>query len=380
MTAQNENRQVDPAQALVSMLNTAMPELKSMAPHFVNVQRLTQLAIEAKMRNPLLAQCSPVSVLNFCKKCAEMGTDRIGAGGMWPVPFWNKKENAYDMTPLPDWRLIVEKAKLAKALTHATAEAVHQCDVFEYERGLNPFLRHVPAPLGKRGDFIAAYCVYQLPDGTRDFVVMDKDEIDAIRGRSKASDKGPWVTDYSEMAKKTIIKRAMKPFEGASIELTKLIELDNASLGFTSDHLLAERAPVAMPTVVQPTAEGSAAPKTEARSKKNGDNTATGEVTGIIEKVLVKQSPKNAKKPWTRYGIVIDGISYGTFDDKIGELAKSMTGEEMTLTFTDDGKYKTVVDMREPEQPEQKGEQGNGEAQDELPMGDDDEEDNPFNE
>ena len=71
---------------LVDMLNSALPALKQIAPKYVNLTRLISLAIEAKMRNPLLENCSPISVLNFCKKCAEMGVDRVGAGGMVAAP------------------------------------------------------------------------------------------------------------------------------------------------------------------------------------------------------------------------------------------------------------------------------------------------------
>jgi len=148
---------------------------------------------------------------------------------------------------------------------------------------------------------------------------------------------------------------------------------------FTQDVIDDDETPRA--PVTSPRATGSKKKETD-KKPWQGDNTATDEVTGIIEKVLVKTSAKNAKKQWTRYGIVIDGISYGTFDAEIGEMLQGMTGEQMTLTFTDDGKYKTVVDMRDPAaapkdettKPEETGKEG---AQDDLPLSD---ADGPFNE
>lgn len=246
-------RTVDSQQALVKMLNDALPEMKRIAPKFVNLQRLVSLAIEAR-KNPILASCSPMSVLNFCKKCAEWGTDRVGAGGVWPVPFWSNKLNAFEMTPIPDWRLLIEKCKKAKAITHATAEAVYENDVFEYERGLSPVMRHIPARKN-RGELSAVYCAYILPDGTKDFVVMEwEEEVVPIRNRSKAWQSWiekkkpcPWVTDPAEMGKKTVAKRAMKTFEGASIELTAMIDADNVVNGYVDVPQIETREPITMP-------------------------------------------------------------------------------------------------------------------------------------
>jgi recombination protein RecT len=39
---------------------------------------------------------------------------------------------------------------------------------------------------------------------------MPKSEIDSHRKRSKASSYGPWVTDYDEMAKKTVFRSVFK--------------------------------------------------------------------------------------------------------------------------------------------------------------------------
>jgi recombination protein RecT len=39
---------------------------------------------------------------------------------------------------------------------------------------------------------------------------MPKSEIDKHRARSKAGSSGPWVTDYEEMAKKTVFRSIFK--------------------------------------------------------------------------------------------------------------------------------------------------------------------------
>jgi recombination protein RecT len=243
---------------LAVMLKNHLPEIRAIAPKYVNPERLTALALQAKMRNPLLAQCSPESVINFCLKCAEAGTDRVGAGGMWAVPFRNNKTGKYEMAAIPDWRLLIEKARRAKVIKNAWAEAVYDADVFSYEMGLNPNLIHKPKLGKERGRLIYIYAVITLPDGEKTFTVMRKEEIDAIRARSKAATAGPWVTDYSQMAIKTCLKRALKVFEGASPELTKLIDADNAVVGYADLDIepIAEpkELPVA-PVAAEPAAE-----------------------------------------------------------------------------------------------------------------------------
>jgi recombinational DNA repair protein RecT len=39
---------------------------------------------------------------------------------------------------------------------------------------------------------------------------MAKEEVDAIRKRSRSGASGPWVTDYNEMSKKTVFRRLSK--------------------------------------------------------------------------------------------------------------------------------------------------------------------------
>ena len=51
---------------------------------------------------------------------------------------------------------------------------------------------------------------------------VSKADIDKIRKRSKSPNNGPWVSDYAEMAKKTVINRACKPIINSSNDRTLL--------------------------------------------------------------------------------------------------------------------------------------------------------------
>jgi hypothetical protein len=51
---------------------------------------------------------------------------------------------------------------------------------------------------------------------------MTSDDVEEIRARSKAANEGPWVTDWGEMAKKTVLRRLLKT-EPLSPELQKTI-------------------------------------------------------------------------------------------------------------------------------------------------------------
>lgn len=69
-------------------------------------------------------------------------------------------------------------------------------------------------------------------------------------------------------------------------------------------------------------------------------------VIGIVDDVVVINSKPDAAKPWVKWGIKIGSDTYGTFDKTIGETAISCKGLDVVLTYTDDGKYKTAVDVR----------------------------------
>jgi len=108
---------------------------------------------------------------------------------------------------------LIDLAIDSGSIMWAQAGLVHANDAFT----LNGFDRpptHSFNPFSKeRGEIVGAYVVVKMHSGDYLTECMSRDEIDAIKNRSesvKAGKSSPWDTDYGEMAKKTVVKRAYK--------------------------------------------------------------------------------------------------------------------------------------------------------------------------
>lgn len=90
------------------------------------------------------------------------------------------------------------------------AHEVHENDEFEYELGLDPKLKHIPA-MSNRGPVTMYYAVWHTKTGGYGFEVMSKDDVlEFAQKKSKSFRNGPWQSDFDAMAKKTVLKRALK--------------------------------------------------------------------------------------------------------------------------------------------------------------------------
>jgi recombination protein RecT len=64
--------------------------------------------------------------------------------------------------------------------------------------------------LSNRGKLIAVYSIVTMKDGEKSREVMSVEDVLAIKARSRSGSSGPWVSDFAEMAKKTVIRRHSK--------------------------------------------------------------------------------------------------------------------------------------------------------------------------
>ena len=111
--------------------------------------------------------------------------------------------------------MIVDYRGLSEILRRNGDVAAIHCDVvgvndeFEIRYGSRGILDHVPN-VRDRGQIYCAYSWIKLPNGAEEYDVMSVEEIEAVRKRSRTPNQGPWVTDWNEMAKKTVFRRHAK--------------------------------------------------------------------------------------------------------------------------------------------------------------------------
>jgi recombination protein RecT len=208
--------------------------LADVAPRQMTPERIVKIAMVAMSRAPRLLECTPQSVLQSVMKSAELGLDCVGTLGQgYLVPYYNSKIQAYECQFIAGYQGLIELARRSGNIARIESRVVYENDQFDFEYGLNQRLVHKPQFTGERGKILCVYALAELKDGSKQLEVMTIEEVEGIRNRSKAKESGPWVTDFSEMARKTVVRRLAK-YLPLSPELVKVIEADDQQYDFDS--------------------------------------------------------------------------------------------------------------------------------------------------
>ena len=242
------------------ILTASWPRIQAVMPKHMSPDRMYQLALSCYNTTPMLAKCSAASVLSCVMKCSALGLEPSavdGLGRAYILPYRNKRTGGYEATFILGYKGMLDLCRRSGELKDVSARAVYEGDEFEFEFGLDEQLRHRPSTAPKEGRAIThVYCVAHFADGGHYIDVMSKDEVDAVRSRSMAADKGPWVTDYEAMAKKTGLRRAF-PYLPVSIEVQADAAADETTPRFAdSDGVLFELPAGEGPEVEAAEAEG----------------------------------------------------------------------------------------------------------------------------
>ncbi len=196
-------------------------KIANVASKFVHSDRLAQAMLLAVNRSKHLQECSANSLLDCLMVAAQYGWSIGGPRpGMYLVPFKGVA------TPIPSFYGLQDIARRSSQEWEIEAEVVRDGDEFKYRKGLRQILEHIPhdddeAPLTH------AYAIARSQDGREKFEVMTIARIEKIRQRSRAKDSGPWVTDFAEMCKKTVVRQLSK-YLPASSEMDAALEISDS--------------------------------------------------------------------------------------------------------------------------------------------------------
>ena len=191
--------------------------------------REIDFAVQAMLANNYLIECAnayPLEFANALKNVALTGStlNPVLKQG-YLVPFKGKVQF------MPSYMGLIDVLVNSGLVKKIEAHCVYKGDRFDIQFGTDGHLVHKPDPWGERSEntVLGAYYYAVLIDGAEIFDQMNKAEVDLIKQRSPSVAKkksSPWDSDYLEMMRKTLVRRAFKmiPKRGISEDKLKAIQ------------------------------------------------------------------------------------------------------------------------------------------------------------
>ena len=196
---------------IAELIKAMEPEIKRALPKSITAERFTRMALSALNTTPKLQECTQISFLSALMNAAQLGLEpNTPLGQAYLIPYKNK--GVYECQFQVGYKGLLDLAYRSPQLQTVQAHCVYENDTFSYELGLNPQLVHKPT-MGERGELRCVYAVFKTNNGGYGFEVMSKSAIEAHGkqySKSYDSSYSPWKTDFEAMAKKTVIKQALK--------------------------------------------------------------------------------------------------------------------------------------------------------------------------
>lgn len=184
-------------------------QVAGIIPKHLTPERVTGLMLSATMRQPKLLRCSMMSILQTMIQVSEVGLEISPAfGHLYLIPYENRKQGTTELQMQLAYGGLAQLVFNATGLLLSTVP-VYSGDPFVMREGSEPYITHeVNLDADRTANGLRA--VYCRVESKTKCELMTRTEIDDIRKRSKSATDGPWVTDYVQMARKSVLRRMTK--------------------------------------------------------------------------------------------------------------------------------------------------------------------------
>lgn len=218
------------SEAIGGFLALYKAQISQAIPKHLTAERVIQLATTVVAANPRLKECTPASLIGAVMQASTLGLDITPQFGQCHlIPRNNKKTGKLEATFQVGYKGYIQLIRRTGEVSTVYAYVVRQNDIFEYELGLDPKLRHIPAT-DNRGEMTHAYAVIRFKDGGFLFEILGKADVMRAKEKSEARDSkySPWNTQEEEsMWRKTAIRR-IQNYAPLSAEFQKAVVSDDA--------------------------------------------------------------------------------------------------------------------------------------------------------
>lgn len=231
-----------------AQLDQRAAEIKMALPSGVSLEKFQRVVTTAAQQSPALLTADRQSLILACMKAAQDGLMPDGREAALVIFSTRVKQPNGSFASVQQVQYMPMVYGLRKKILQAvdvkghpivSAMAVgvvyraeNEAGYFAWVRGGDPEVQHQPMlelseEQTQDSEIVAAYSIVTMADGTKSYEVMRRFEIDRIRQKSQTGalgqtirfgqnagkaiePKGPWVTDFAEMAKKTVMRRHSK--------------------------------------------------------------------------------------------------------------------------------------------------------------------------
>jgi len=188
-------------------------------PEHISPQKISRVIMTEISKNPRLLKCTKESVLTSVMEACQLGLVPNSVQGLaYLIPYGTKCQL------ITGYKGLISLALQSGRLASIWGRIVREGDDFKYEEGTNPFIHHKPligSRADKAGKVIGAYAIAKMKGGEdTQFEFLALLDIERVKARSSSGNRGPWVDDYDQMAKKTAVRQLLKwlPLESERVE------------------------------------------------------------------------------------------------------------------------------------------------------------------
>jgi recombination protein RecT len=217
-----QSQAIERQRLLQDDLDRVKAALEKILPKHVTPERMIKVVLSATARNPDLLKCTRQSIVRAVMQAAELGLEIGGLlGEAYLVPY-NEQVRC-----IIGYRGFIKLARQSGEIDAIDAHPVYEGDVFDVNFAEST-IAHSPGDLTRNreeGRILAFYAIARYRRGFKQIDVMTLGEVNKIRARSKAANKGPWVDDFVEMGRKTVVRRLSKYLD-LSAEVRRAFEIE----------------------------------------------------------------------------------------------------------------------------------------------------------
>lgn len=292
---QKDNGGKQAPKTIAQMILARKDSFAAVLPKHMTADRFVKVALAALTKTPKLRDCSPESLLMALAACSELGLEpNSPLGHAYLIPY------GQEVQLVIGFKGLLAVARRSGEIESVSVRVVYERDQFSFTLGDDEKIEHIPfQPRVKfdekgnavgfdgpenGGNVIAAYMIAHLKGGAVQREVMSVAEILKIKNRSRSGKNGPWVSDFAEMARKTVFRRGWK-WLPQSTEMAMVAEVDNDDTGERNGPMVIDVTPIAASSRGDALADAieGAAPITQETAKVEGDTPATADTTPTRE-------------------------------------------------------------------------------------------------